>query len=347
LKESGEAGIAGAVVYLYADNDANGTPDGAAIASTTSDVNGNYIFNELFAGNYLIGVIPPAIASGSYSSSVNGEESNPNLNVDDNDNGIVTSGGETMTGTIVLLANTEPTGELPNNTSTPDDNANLTIDFGFFICPSNFTFTPVYVCPGNTINLTSLEPANFTGGVWRDSLNVIVTNTIVSSGTFTYTFSHGDCSATGSVDVIVNIPDYSPTISIAPSVITGTSNVRVIVNISELNNREPCSDIYIMMPRLAPRFTFTWDALATTMGGVSVSNPDWQYFNTNPSFYVWKYVGSTPFPAWGFSKLGFIGPYNPNETDGATTFSIQIFQGSGGEDVLTNNTDSEVLVYFR
>ncbi|HNB82332.1 MAG TPA: hypothetical protein PLP14_09560, partial [Chitinophagaceae bacterium] len=108
-----------------------------------------------------------------------------------------------------------------------------------------------------------------------------------------------------------------------------------------------CSDIYVLVPKLEPRFTFSWNASATSMGGVPVSNPDWQYFNTNPNFYVWKYVGATAFPGGGQSKFGFIGPYDPNQTDGATTYSVQVYQGSGGENIITNNTDSEVLIYFR
>ncbi|MBK7764286.1 MAG: hypothetical protein IPI46_13235 [Bacteroidetes bacterium] len=347
LQEVTELGIAGATANLYIDANTDGVPDGAAIATILSGANGEYIFDGLYAGNYIVGIVPPSIVGGAYTSSASGQELNPNLNIDGNDNGISTSGGETISGTITLTAGTEPLGELPNNALAPDVNANLTLDFGFFVCPSNFTFNPIYVCPGSTIDLTTLEPTNYTGGVWRDNNGVILATTLVSNGLFNYTYSNGLCVAMGSIDVIVNIPDYTPTLSIAPSAITGTSNVRVIATISEINNRVPCSDIYIMIPRLEPRFTFSYSDTATVMGGVSVSNADWQYFGTNPSFYVWKYIGATAFPAGGFSKLGFIGPYNPNETDGETSFGVQIFQGSGGEDNFTNNTDSEVLIYFR
>ncbi|MBK7764288.1 MAG: hypothetical protein IPI46_13245 [Bacteroidetes bacterium] len=347
IKDPTELGIQGATINLYVDANNDGVPDGPSIATTVSNVTGDYVFNGLNTGNYLIGVIPPAVAGGTYASSVTGQEVNPNLDVDNNDNGIITNAGETLTGTITLVPGTEPGGELPNNALAPDLNANLTIDFGFFVCPNNFTFNPIYVCPGNTTDLLALEPANYTGGVWTDNNNVVVSNTNVSSGVYNYTYTNGTCIATGSVSVEVNIPDYTPTISIAPSAITGTQNVRVILTITELLNRTPCSDVYVLVPKLEPRYTFTWDATATSIGGIAVSNADWQFYNTNPNFYVWQYVGATAFPGGTSSKLGFLGPYNPNQTDGETSYGVQVFQGSGGESNIVNNTDSEVLIYFR
>jgi hypothetical protein len=208
-------------------------------------------------------------------------------------------------------------------------------------------FGTLYVCPGNTINLTSIEPAGYIGGVWTTSTGGSLSSTNVGAGTYNYTFTNGICVSTGSVTIILNIPDYTPTLAIAPSAITGISNVRVIATISEIENRVSCSDIYIFVPRLEPRFTFTYLPTATIVGGVAVNNSDWQLFTSNPNFYVWKYIGTAPFPAGGTSKFGYIGPYDPNNTDGVTGFSVQVFQGSGGEINFTNNTDSEILLYFR
>lgn len=344
LKDLSESGIAGATVNLYADANSDGVPDGAALLTATTNVDGLYVFNGLDQGNYVIGVVPPT--GNVYTSSINGQEINPNLNVDNNDNGIVTVAGETRSGTITLTAGTEPLGETPNNGNAPDANSNLTIDFGFFVCPNGFTFTPQYVCPGQTINLTALEPTNYTGGVWSQG-GVTVTNSNVTAGTYLYTFTNGTCTSTGTVTIDVNVPDYTPTITIAPSAITGVSNVRVIINISEILNKPSCSDVYIFVPRLEPRFVFGFEPTSTVIGGVPVNNNHWQYFTSNPNFYVWKYTGAATFPAGGSSKLGFIGSYDPSQTDGATTFSVQIFQGSGGETNITNNTDSENLIYFR
>ncbi|QLH46276.1 MAG: hypothetical protein HWD58_11975 [Bacteroidota bacterium] len=101
LKDASETGISGATVYLYQDADNNGAPDGASIANTTTNSNGLYVFNNLIPGNYIVGVVPPAPASGNpfVSSAVN--ETNPNSNVDNNDNGLYTTSGQTYSGTSI------------------------------------------------------------------------------------------------------------------------------------------------------------------------------------------------------------------------------------------------------
>ncbi|MEZ5047792.1 MAG: SdrD B-like domain-containing protein [Chitinophagaceae bacterium] len=348
LLDPNEGGINNATVYLYQDADSNGVPDGPAIMTTTT-TNGLYIFNGLTPGNYVVGVMPPSISNGSYTSSTAGEEANPNLNGDGNDNGIVTNGGITYSGTITLAAGTEPLGELPNNGASIDMNSNLTLDFAFFICPSNFVFNPITVCAGTTIDLHTVEPAGFTGGTWTQAGNPI-TNYNVSSGNFVYTYQNGTCIATGVQKVDAQIPDYAPTIAITPGVANGITNIRVIVTINELLNMASCTPVYVFVPRLEPRYIFTWNPTATQFGaGIAgqVNNVEWQYFTSNPNFYIWQYIGNSTFPPLGQSKFGYVGTYNPNNTDGVTTFSVQIYQGSGGEINLSNNTDSENLLYFR
>ncbi len=53
-QEAGETGIQGVVVRLYKDGDANGVPDGAQLAQTTTNATGYYIFNNLIQGTYLV-----------------------------------------------------------------------------------------------------------------------------------------------------------------------------------------------------------------------------------------------------------------------------------------------------
>ncbi len=141
LKDAGEAPIAGATVKLYADANNDGQPDGAAINTTTTDANGNYLFNNLKPGSYIVGVVNPL---GFNSSTGAGQEANPNTNGDNNDNGVTTVAGETRSGTVALTVGGEPTGENPSNNpaGVPDANSNLTVDFGFFqpAALGNFVF---------------------------------------------------------------------------------------------------------------------------------------------------------------------------------------------------------------
>jgi len=351
ILDMGELPLSNAVVNLYEDVNNDGTPDGAAISTVTTGTDGLYKFEDLQAGNYIVGVTPPMATGGSYTSSQIGDEVDPNLDVDLNDNGVTLIGMESRSGTLMLMAGTEPTGETPNNTpAITDANSNLTVDFGFFLCPDDFTFADVPLCATTSIDLTSYELAEYTGGAWTfNNQPVANPSAVTTAGTYTYTFTNGTCAATGDLDIFTNIPDYTPTIQIAPSAITGASQVRVILTISEILDFEACSDLFILVPKLLPRFIFNYQNTASIVGGIAVNNADWQYFpNANPNFYIWKYTATgAVFPALGSSKIGYIGTYDPNNTDGQSTFSVQVFQGSGGETNQVNNTDSDLLIYFR
>jgi protocatechuate 3,4-dioxygenase beta subunit len=115
----GETGISGVTVNLYKDDNNDNIADGPSIASTSTDVDGYYTFNNLGPGNYIIGVVTPA---GFLSSAVNGGDPDNDINLDDN--GQITVGNETRGLAITLIAGTEPTGS---------GNENITYDFGFFV----------------------------------------------------------------------------------------------------------------------------------------------------------------------------------------------------------------------
>ncbi len=127
IRDAAEVGIAGVTVNLYLDANNDGTPDGGIIATATTDGNGLYLFTGLAANNYIVGVVTP---TGFVSSSVNGGD--PDNNTDNDDNGVLIVGNETRSNPITLALTTEPTGETPtNDPNTPDNNSNLTLDFGF------------------------------------------------------------------------------------------------------------------------------------------------------------------------------------------------------------------------
>ena len=113
------------------------------IATTTTDANGYYIFNDLGAGDYIVEIAASNFASGgalrsSAISSVGGaEEANPNTNGDSNDNGHdpTTIGQAVRSGTITLGPGaSEPAAETdlgPAGQGNEDTYANMTVDFGF------------------------------------------------------------------------------------------------------------------------------------------------------------------------------------------------------------------------
>ncbi|MEZ6136941.1 MAG: SdrD B-like domain-containing protein [Pirellulaceae bacterium] len=137
LFDTGETGIPGVDVQLYQD-DGNGTFDDdtnidALIGTATTDVGGNYVFNNLFPGDYIAVIRQSEFATaadplfGFLTSTGNDPAPDPDINVSDNDdNGALVAGVGVVTGVITLASGTEPT-----NDGDTDTNSNLTLDFGF------------------------------------------------------------------------------------------------------------------------------------------------------------------------------------------------------------------------
>lgn len=124
LKDSGEIGLGGVAVTLYANN---GGQPGAIVSTTVTDGNGNYLFANLPAGDYIVEITAPP----RYSSSTP-DAGDPDADQDDkDDNGIGSGTGVIRSAPVTLTPSGEPTGETPNtDPTTPDNNSNLTVDFG-------------------------------------------------------------------------------------------------------------------------------------------------------------------------------------------------------------------------
>lgn len=127
-----EPGLANVTVRIYRDTDSDGTPDGYPVDSMLTDSDGYYRFDGLAEGTY---ILEAAIPTGYFSSQTS--ESNPNANVDNNDNGDAVVGSYIRTGRVNLgPAGLEPTGETdptdnPLTGEALDNNSNRTVDFGF------------------------------------------------------------------------------------------------------------------------------------------------------------------------------------------------------------------------
>ncbi|MDB5250383.1 MAG: hypothetical protein JWQ40_4777 [Segetibacter sp.] len=114
--DAGEAPIAGATVNLYTDANADNIADGAAIATTVSDVRGGYVFTSLSKTRYLIGVVLPAgftLGLNSVANTGNG--------TDNDNNGVRLSGSEVRTNSIDLTGDNATLDIGLNGTSTIGD----------------------------------------------------------------------------------------------------------------------------------------------------------------------------------------------------------------------------------
>ena len=158
LRDAAEFGVPGVVVELYSA--VGGVPSGPALATTTTDADGYYLFNNLSAGDYIV-VLPADNFTdngsndalvGYWSSGTNisgagaiGETGapGPNNDVDDDDNGTLETVAGTFNGAVLSGVTTlgplasEPTGETNPSTNplageAADDHSNRTVDFGFY-----------------------------------------------------------------------------------------------------------------------------------------------------------------------------------------------------------------------
>lgn len=140
IRQSTEPGIVGVTVDLYElTNPTDVFPTNATFVTTTDTVAaGLYTFAGLLPGNYAA-VIPATefgsgqILFGFGNSTGNDPPTDPDDDIDNDDEGVVLANGDVRSGTIVLASNTEPTndGDPPNQPDN-DPNTNTTLDFGFF-----------------------------------------------------------------------------------------------------------------------------------------------------------------------------------------------------------------------
>jgi uncharacterized repeat protein (TIGR01451 family) len=133
MLDGAEAGIAGVRMNLYADTDGNNQYSPGAdtfVATTTTDSSGRYAFNGLTPGSYVVQVDAMNFNAGQalagLQSSTGKTATDPDDNLDNDDNGAPLAGHGVVAMAVSLAAGAEPTGD------GDDANSNRTVDFGFF-----------------------------------------------------------------------------------------------------------------------------------------------------------------------------------------------------------------------
>ncbi|CAA6824644.1 MAG: IPTL-CTERM protein sorting domain-containing protein [uncultured Thiotrichaceae bacterium] len=151
LKDPGESNVS-AILQVELRDSNNG------ILQQTTSNNGFYLFSGLEAGDYTVCLTAANFAASGplagYTASTGSDESDPNLDVDSNDNGSNDPAQGICSG-LVTLGTDEPLYELPtasdiagnDGAGTPDENSNLTVDFG--VLPPATAVVPLSV--GNLI----------------------------------------------------------------------------------------------------------------------------------------------------------------------------------------------------
>ena len=138
-----ENGISNVILSLYQDVDMDSIPDGPALGKDTTDADGYYAFEIPDPGKYLVGVDSSNFETGAPLDSMVSSyvtEIDVNLDRDSTDNGsnaffTPVGGIEVFSSTVEIVEGAEPLGEYNGPGGSvffPDNNANYTVDFGFF-----------------------------------------------------------------------------------------------------------------------------------------------------------------------------------------------------------------------
>ncbi len=137
---AGETPLAGATVQLFAADGTTeitvgvdgilGTADDGA-GGVTTGVAGTYLFSGLPEGDYIVRVTPPVGYTSTVDTANNGDTTDANQNIDNNDNGIGTAAGQASSSVVTL--NPGNAGAAANNTVTNATGTTYdpTVDFGF------------------------------------------------------------------------------------------------------------------------------------------------------------------------------------------------------------------------
>lgn len=142
--------------------------------------------------------------------------------------------------------------------------------------------------------------------------------------------------------------NLTPTATVLPSTIAGTSAVEVAIVISEVDGVDTDGTNITLRVPSDPRLMFIWDVGLTQVAGIPVQNTDWNYLGSNGVFSSWIYNGNGQIINANSSvALGFQAIYDPQNTDGQTTITATVVPFSGGDCNSLNNTDSEILIYFK
>ena len=111
VQDAGEPGIPGVTVELWSDPNGDGNPgDGVLLESQVTGAAGNYLFDGLVDGNYVVVVLPGTLPGAAFTQSADPDEAGACVTCDDR-------GGTTIN----------------SNNGGPANDDDLTLDFGYMI----------------------------------------------------------------------------------------------------------------------------------------------------------------------------------------------------------------------
>lgn len=212
-------------------------------------------------------------------------------------------------------------------------------------CPVAVVSQPT--CSGCADGEATVTPAGGWGNYsfrWSDG-QTTATATGLTAGTWTVTVTDQEgCMAVAEVTFDPR-PDITVTISATPNIFNGETIFNVVVKITEVNGVGTSGPISVVLPK-DERWSLDgdYDPMLINIDANSLNNSVWDYTSTDPGYHI--FTTSDMITQGAVSAFGFKARFDPRKTKGIYTITGQIISGSGNENRVNNNADSEKLNYF-
>ena len=193
------------------------------------------------------------------------------------------------------------------------------------------------IVSSNVGSTVTIEWSNTVGG--PHTLTMIETNANGCETVNTFPVTLEDCAT---------VIDLIPSLSMNPSVIFGSGNVNVILDVIEFGGQDTDGSPITIVMAADDQLSFTWDPNATAIGGNVVDNTLWDFDGTSfPGFYIWTTNSNfNILPAGETLTFGMQATFDAQNASGTTPFTMTIGNGSGGEVIFINNSDAETILFF-
>ena len=139
--------------------------------------------------------------------------------------------------------------------------------------------------------------------------------------------------------------DLTPVLYARPSSTYNTKPISVVVEVYELNGAPTHGPIVVKLNK-DPKTSLSFSPRASSVGGITVQNSAWSFdSDSDEDYYV--LTSTQAIAAGDVLAFGLTGNLKPGATSGSLTFTGVLGPGSGGEVLITNNSDADKIDFFQ
>ena len=171
----------------------------------------------------------------------------------------------------------------------------------------------------------------------------------ITTGSSVNTSTHYVSNSVTSQNLLVvtasALPDLTPVLYARPSSTYNTKPISVVVEVYELNGAPTHGPIVVKLNK-DPKTSLSFSPRASSVGGISVQNGAWSFdSDSDEDYYI--LTSTQAIAAGDVLAFGLTGNLSPGATSGSLTFTGVLGPGSGGEVLITNNSDADKIDFFQ